>query len=184
MDRLHVVRRREGGLRTADGESNKEFVMRIGLKRAVFGLAIAASLALLGPAANASTPAPAAGAWAITITSESVSTRDSNTIIAFTFVETITGTVVGTRVGSGRLVIHPDGTLNAHDQGTFTGTVRGMAGSATATAEASGTISALTGHVVVGDGAGELGGVHGNFFIVGSASGLSSFSGTYTGQVH
>ncbi len=158
--------------------------MRMGLKRAAFVVAIAASLALLGPAANASMPGPAAGAWAITITSESVSTADGNTIIAFTFDETITGTVAGTRVGSGRLVIHPDGTVNAHDQGSFIGTVVGMTGSATTTAEASGTISALTGHVVVGDGRDGLAGVHGDFFIFGSASGPSSFAGTYTGQVH
>ncbi len=158
--------------------------MRLGLKRALFGFAIAASLALLGPAVNASTRGPATGAWTITITSESVSTADGNTIIAFTFDETITGTLAGTRVGLGQLVIHPDGTLNAHDQGTFTGTVGGMAGSAATTAEASGTISALTGHVVVGDGAGGLTGVHGNFFIVGSATGPSRLAGTYTGDVH
>ena len=158
--------------------------MRIGLKRPVFVSAIAASLTLLGPAVTASTPGPATGTWAISITSESVSTADGNTIIAFTFDEIITGTVAGTRLGSGQLVIHPDGTVNAHDQGTFTGMIGGISGAATATAEASGTLWALTGHVVVGEGAGGLVGVHGNFFIVGSATGPSSFAGTYTGQVN
>lgn len=158
--------------------------MRIGLKTVALVPAIVASLVLFGPTTYASTPSPASGAWAITITSESVSTSDGNTIIAFTFNETITGTGAGTRVGSGRLVIHPDGTLNAHDSGTFTGTIGGLSGTATATADASGTLAALTGHVEVVDGAGGLAGVHATLFIVGSATGPSSLAGTYTGQVN
>jgi hypothetical protein len=147
-------------------------------------LAIATSLALLGPGVDASSPGPESGAWTITLTPVTVTSDDGNTIIEFTLNETISGTVSGTRVGSGTLIAHPNGTLIAHDTGTFTGTVDGMAGSGTLVVDASGTFSSLTGRVVLRHGEGCLTGVRGEFRIVGAAVGPTTFAGTYTGRVH
>ena len=154
------------------------------LMRAGSIIAIAAGLALLGPGVYASSPSPESGTWTITLTPQTVTSSGGNTIIEFTLNETISGTVSGTRVGGGELIIHPDGTLVAHDAGTFTGTVDGVAGTGTLVVDASGTFSSLTGRVVLKDGRGCLNGVRGKFRIVGSATGLTTFTGTYTGRVH
>jgi hypothetical protein len=154
------------------------------LKRAGSIFAIAAALALLGPGVYASSSGPESGAWTITLTPQTVTSSGGNTIIEFTLNETISGTVSGTRVGGGTLVLHPDGTLVAHDAGTFTGTVDGVAGTGTLVVDASGTFSALTGRVVLHDGKGCLNDVRGRFRIAGSAIGPTTFAGTYTGRVH
>ncbi len=158
--------------------------MRTRWNKAALVIGMAGVLGLLGPAVWASTSTETTGAWVITLTPQAVSFADGNTFIGFTLAETITGTVAGTRVGAGRLVIHPDGTLNAHDAGTFTGTAGGAVGTGTMLVEASGTFTALTGQVFLSDGTGGLAGVHGNFRIVGAAIGPTTFAGTYTGQVH
>jgi hypothetical protein len=114
-----------------------------------------------------------------------VTSSGGNTIIDFTLDETISGTVSGPRVGGGgTLTIHPDGTLVAHDAGTFTGPVDGVAGTGKMVVNASGTFSALTGRVVLQDGQGCLNGVRGRFRIAGTAIGPPTFTGTYAGRVH
>ena len=142
------------------------------------------SLALV-PAAHASTPIQAAGTWSATATSEAVvRTPDGNTVISLAFTETYTGTYSGTRVGTGTLMIHPDGTVNAQTTGTFSGSVAGIVGTILHDDECSGTLASFTCNTVDTDGTGGLAGVHGEGIVVGAATGAVTFAGTYSGQVH
>jgi hypothetical protein len=90
----------------------------------------------------------------------------------------------GTRVGTGTLVVHPDGTLHVRDTGLFTGTIAGASGTATMTGVATGMFSSFTGRFRVSHGADGLAGVRGGGSFTGSATGPVSFAGTYSGQVH
>src|SRR5260370_1079496 len=84
-------------------------------------------LAALMPAtANASTPAAASGSFTSTVEITSVSHADGNTIIAGVETQTLTGFFTGTRVASGIEIVHADGSFEAHDTGTFTGTADGQ----------------------------------------------------------
>lgn len=157
--------------------------MRIRFKRLVLIFAIPLVLAALGPTAYASASTPATGTFNNNITPQKVTSHHGDTVIAFTFLETITGTLSGTRVGSGTLVIHPDGSLSVHNSGTFTGTIAGRVGSATLHAQASGTFAAVEGRWWITDGAGGLEGAHAHGRLAGSATGPTSFAGTYSGEV-
>lgn len=152
-----------------------------------FVATLAATLACLcfgSIAAQASEPVSGSGSSQVTLVPVAAETADGNTFITYTYVETFTGFLAGVRVGKGSLVIHPDGTLNAHASGTFTGTIAGSApGTAILKVEVSGTFSAAVAQVLVSDGTGGLAGVQGNLVDHGSATGPTSFAGTYSGQV-
>jgi hypothetical protein len=158
--------------------------MHIHWKRTTLAFGIPLFLAVLAPTAYASAPTPLSGAFNATIVPVASRSADGNTIIFFTFNETFTGTMIGTRVGTGTLVVRPDGTLHICDIGLFTGTIAGTSGTARITGVASGVFSSLTGRFRVSDGDGGLSGVHGEGSFVGSATGPVSFAGTYSGQVH
>jgi hypothetical protein len=157
--------------------------MRIRWKRLALIFGIPLVLAALGPTAYASASTPATGTFNNTITPQKVTSHDGDTVIAFTFLETITGTLSGSRVGSGVLVIHPDGSLNVHNSGTFTGTIAGRGGTASLHAQAWGTFAAVEGRWWITDGAGGLEGIHARGSLAGSATGPTSFAGTYSGEV-
>ena len=91
------------------------------------------SLILLVPMASASTPMSATGSFTATVTITSISQADGNTIITAIETQTLSGFLTGARIATGVEIIHPDGTFNAHDSGTFTGTVNGMSGTAVIT---------------------------------------------------
>ena len=109
---------------------------------------------------------------------------DGNTFVSFSFVESIHGALEGTRTGTGELVVHPDGTINAKDSGVFIGTVDGVAGTAVLRVSGSGSFVAIAANFSVSDGAGGLAGVHVEGKVAGSATGPASFAGTYSSQVH
>jgi hypothetical protein len=133
--------------------------------------------------AYAAAPTPASGSFAATISPVGTRSADGNTIISFTFVETFQGTLTGTRVGSGRLLIHPDGTINARVNGLFTGSIGGASGSAILNSSVSGTLSAFAANFVVTGGEDGLAGVHIEGTAAGAATGPATFAGTYSGQV-
>lgn len=149
------------------------------------GLAVFASaLAVVSaPVAYAAPPTPASGSFAATLSPVGSRSADGNTFISFTFTETVQGTLTGTRVGSGLLVIHPDGTINARVSGLFTGSIGGASGSAVFNESATGTLSALTSNFVVTHGTGGLAGIHVEGAGAGGATGPTTFAGTYSGQV-
>jgi len=96
------------------------------------------------------------------------------------------GSVSGTRVGRGTLVIHPDGTLNVKDTGFLTGTMAGISGSVNLEAWAEGTLASLVGSVTVypQTGTGGFTGLQGVVKVTGAATGPATLSGSYEGQVH
>ena len=150
----------------------------------ILGIAAACMSGSSASAAYAATPTPASGAFDIVVTYTGISTADGNTILQFTFLEQATGALTGIRVGSGTLILHPDGTLDAHNSGVFTGTIAGSGpGTAIWRVEASGTINALTGRFEVTMGSGGLAGVFVQASFSGAAVGPTEIKGTYAGQV-
>lgn len=153
------------------------------LRLATLLLVSALSLAV-APAVYADEPVQANGTNTVSLSPLSVRTADGNTFIDYTFSEDFLGGVIGTRVGSGSLVIHPDGTLSTENSGTFTGTIAGVSGTALFRFSASGTFASAAGRLRVTDGTGGLAGVHAEGTASGSATGPTSFAGTYSFKVH
>jgi hypothetical protein len=155
------------------------------LKRVVIILAmLALYIGASGATEAFAAPTPANGTFDNTVTYTGARSADGNTILPFTFVERIEGTFTGTRVGTGTLILHPDGTLNVHNSGVFTGTVAGSApGTLILRAEASGTLSAVTGHFDGTIGTGGLSGITAHGSVAGAAVSQIEFVGTYSGQV-
>lgn len=89
----------------------------------------------------------------------------------------------GTRVGSGELVIHADGSFNTINSGTFTGTIAGRSGTAEMSFRGSGTFASAGGTYTVTGGTGGLAGVHAEGNDSGSATGPTSFAGRYSFKV-
>ena len=137
----------------------------------------------LAPGAYAATQTPASGSFAATISPFEVRSAGGNTFIGFTFVENFTGTMSGTRVGSGRLAIHPDGSINVRVSGVLTGSIASASGTVLLDASGTGTLASITLNWVVTDGTGGLAGVHAEGTATGGATGPVSFAGTYSGLV-
>lgn len=152
-------------------------------KSATVAFGVALFLAVLAPTAYASPPTPLSGTFNATISPFATRSADGNTFISFTFNEIFSGTMSGTRVGTGQLVIHPDGTINARDSGLFSGSVAGASGTAILSASISGTFSAIAADFVVTDGASALSQIHVEGTAAGAATGPATFAGTYSGQV-
>lgn len=158
------------------------------LRRAFVSLGIATA-AVCAPAMGttyAASPSPANGTNDITfvITGARSADASGNTILQYSFVEKITGTFSGIRVGTGTLILHPDGTLNTRGSGIFTGTVNGSApGTLVERSELSGTFAGATGHYEDTMGTGGLSGIHSQGNIAGAAVGPAEFVSTYSGQV-
>ncbi|HXB04197.1 MAG TPA: hypothetical protein VNY77_04915 [Candidatus Angelobacter sp.] len=161
----------------------KESAMHINWKKTTLAFGIPVFMAALAPTAYASTPTPMSGAFNATIAPVASHSDGGNTFISFTFTEAFTGTMSGTRVGTGTLVVHPDGTLNVLDTGLLTGSIAGATGTATITGVGSGVFGSFMGRFRVSDAAGGLSGVRGEGSFTGSATGPVSFAGTYTGQI-
>ena len=116
--------------------NNNTFVQETRTKKTLKPLLpLILSLVLLMPIASASTPASATGSFTATVTITSISQADGNTIITAIETQTLSGFLTGTRIANGVEIIHPDGTFNAHDTGTFTGTVNGRSETAIITAD-------------------------------------------------
>lgn len=90
----------------------------------------------------------------------SVEHAAGNTIITATEVQPITGALDGVRVAEGITIFHADGTFEAHDTGTFTGTVGGRTGTLVISGASSGVGNAGTGIIVGHGGTGGLTGLH------------------------
>src|SRR5215470_2053650 len=135
------------------------------LKAALAALPLLGSLLWLPADANASTLSSGSGSFTATGEVTSVLQADGNTIVTATEVQTLTGTLTGTRVASGTMTFHPDGTFTAHDTGTFTGNIG-------------------SGEIVGYQGTGGLAGLHlqGPFFP--AIESATTAEGTYSIQFH
>jgi len=138
----------------------------------------------LAPTVYAEQAVPASGTEATTLSPVSTRTADGNTFIGFTLAEGWQGTFGGTRVGSGSVVVHADGTIDAQSSGVFTGTIAGRSGTAVMRFHVSGTFAAATVNFTVTDGTGGLAGVHAEGTEAVSATGPMSVAGTYSALVH
>lgn len=136
------------------------------------------------PVAYADEPVVAGGNDTITLTPTVEHVADGNTFIDYTFVENFVGIATGTRVGSGKLVIHPDGTLNTANDGIFTGTIAGRSGTGVMQFWGSGTFASVAGSFNFEQGTGGLAGVHAEGKVVGSATGPTSFAGADSVKVN
>lgn len=154
------------------------------LRRSIATVALATAFLFAGGAGvQASIPTSGSGTFLLVATFGAPTTAGGNTFIPFTFKETITGIFTGVRIGTGTFVLHPDGTLDAHDSGVFTGTVAGSApGTAILSVEASGTLAAISAQGQASDGTGGLVGIHGQAFVTGSAVSANAFGGAYTAR--
>lgn len=141
-------------------------------------------LLLLAQVANASTPATGSGSFTSTATNISVRQADGDTIITATETQILTGFFNGTPVAEGVQVIHPDGTFNAHDTGTFTGTADGKSGTVVITGSSSGAGDSGTGQLVAELGTGELAGLHAQGTFQPTITGPTTAAGTYSVQFH
>jgi uncharacterized membrane protein len=131
-------------------------------------------------------PVPISGTFILTFEPVSVRQADGNTNTDFTFHEQISGSIAGVRVGTGTLVVHPDGTVTAEDAGIFTGTVAGVPGSVIIAVRAEGTFASFTAIATFdgSSGTGGLRGLEGKVTVTGAATGPTTLAGSYDGQVH
>jgi Protein of unknown function (DUF3224) len=117
-------------------------------------------LALAAGGANAAPPLSGSGTLAYQgATFNGIRQAGGNTIIDLTATVVYTGTLTGTSTLTGTLSVHPDGTANFHDVEVFTGTVDGIAGSATFVLDGMGPIVSATAAIVSATGG--LAGLHG-----------------------
>jgi len=138
----------------------------------------------VAPAAFAEEPGQANGTVTVSFSPTSVRTADGNTFIEYTFAAYFLGAFEGTRIGSGSLVIHPDGSFNTANSGTFTGAIDGVSGTALMRESGGGTFGSFHANISVAHGTGSLSGVHGEGTDAGSATGPTSLAGTYSIKVH
>jgi len=150
------------------------------------GIAVASISAPAMGTAYAAAPIASSGTNILTFAFTGSRSADSsgNMMLQFSFVENSTGTLLGTRVGTGTLVLHPNGTINIESSGVFTGTVDGGApGTLVERSGASGTFASATGTYSGGMGTGGLSGVHSEGTFSGAAVSPVEAITTYSGIV-
>ena len=147
-------------------------------------LALLALPLLFVPLASVTTPTTAIGTFTASFTVLTMSLSGGNTIITVTETATLSGFFTGTRIAQGSEIIHPDGTLNAHDTGIFTGTVNGVPGTLVIDGESSGIGITGAGSFTVGQGTEGLAGVHAQGPFQFTATGATTTAGIYSVQLH
>jgi hypothetical protein len=106
--------------------------MWAGTKVLLLFAALATVALVAASGAVASPPTAASGTFTYTSsTFNSVRSAGGNTIIDLSATVSYTGTFTGTSTLHGILIVHADGSANAHDVETFTGTVNGVSGTVT-----------------------------------------------------
>lgn len=141
------------------------------------------SLLMLAAPVRASTALTAAGSFTSTVAITSVRVADGNTFVTGTEVQLLTGSLAGIRVAEGVEVIHPDGTFEANDTGTFTGTVAGRTGTIVITGNSRGTGLTGSGQLVADRGTLGLADMHGQGTFEPTITGPTSAAGTYSIQL-
>ena len=150
---------------------------------AVLAAALLVVGAVTAPPVSAESQTPATGTFAARTSPVAIRSAAGNTIIDFTLVEQFTGTMSGTRVGSGTLIIHPDGSVNVRATGVLTGSIAGVSGTVVLDANGCGTLSSIAINWVVSHGSGGLARYHGEGAGVGAATGPATLAGSYSGEI-
>lgn len=131
------------------------------LRNVIFSaLPLLVPLLLIPASANASTLESGTGSFTATGDVISIKQVDGNTIVTATEVQPLTGVLTGVRVAEGITIFHANGTFEAHDTGTFTGTVDGRTGTLTISGASSGAGNTGDGTIVGYNGTGGLAGLH------------------------
>jgi hypothetical protein len=152
--------------------------------KAVFALLVVPFPVFLPGTADAGTQIETAGAFTATVQITDVRLVDGNTIIAATETQTLTGSFAGTRVAHGIQIVHSDGSFEAHDSGTFTGTVNGSSGTVVISGSSTGVGNSGSGRLVVDRGTDDLAGLHGQGTFQPTITGPTTADGTYSVQIH
>jgi hypothetical protein len=134
-------------------------------------------------AAHASSPTEASGTGSVTsCTFTNPQTVGTNTIVDLACVGIFTGTLSGTSVSQGTLMLNANGAARSDVVETFTGSVNGIAGTLTINNSAeSNPASAVHGTDILVGGTGGLTNVRGVLHEVGNTVGLPI--ATYTGEI-
>lgn len=146
----------------------------------------AAVSATAAAAASASPPQAISGnVTYLSSTFNSIRSEGGNLIIDLSADVSYTGTFTGTSTVHGTLILHPDGTANAHDVEVFTGTVNGVPGTVTFNLNVqSDPTLAVTGTDVITSANGGLAGLHGVLTLRAQVfDKLVGPIGTYGGQI-
>jgi hypothetical protein len=145
-------------------------------------------LAFLRTPGYSSRATEASGTFGLGLSLQVPTVNEGNATVPFVFAETISGTVSGRQVGSGTLVLHHDGSINARHSGIFTGRIAGQADTATLLIKAWGTLKHLKARFVFCEGTGDLEDVQARGTFVGGViaatkTGDPIIAGSYTGRV-
>ena len=139
----------------------------------------------VGVPASASPPALAGGTYTYTDSYfESFRTAGSNVIIEVVASVEYTGTLIGTSIVRGTIVVHADGSANFRNVEEFTGTVNGVPGTLTLHIAGSNdaTLDVRATSTIV-DASGSLTGLHGRLALAGSVRFPQGPFGTYSGRL-
>lgn len=145
----------------------------------IAALAVLPLLTLVSPV-QASSAFTATGSFTSTVTITSVREADGNIFVKGTEVQTLTGSLVGTRLAEGVEVVHPDGSFEASDTGTFSGTVADQTGTIALGGNSKGTGLTGSGQMVVDRGTLGLADLHGQGTFEPTITGPPSAAGTYS----
>lgn len=145
---------------------------------------VAALWLIVAPAVYADEPVTGNGTVTISFSPALERTADGNTFLDYTFTENSVGIVDGTRIGTGEVVIHADGSFNTENAGVFNGTIAGRSGTAEMDFRGSGTFASAGGNYTVTHGTAGLAGVHAEGMDSASATGPTSFAGTNSFKVN
>jgi hypothetical protein len=107
-----------------------------------------------------------------------------NTTLSGPEVQHLTGTLNGTRVATGVMIVHADGSFEARDEGVFTGTIDGRSGTVAIDGVSKGIGNSGTGRLVFGHGTGSLSGLHGEGVFAPTFTSLTTAVGTYSADIH
>jgi hypothetical protein len=156
------------------------------MKKITIALAALPALlpALVLTSASASTVETANGSFTSSVGVTKLEHVGGNTIVYGPEVQHLTGAFVGTRVASGVMVIHADGSFEARDKGVFTGTVDGRSGTVEIDGTSRGVGSSGSGQLVIGAGSGDLAGLHAEGTFAPRFTSLTTGVGTYSVQIH
>ena len=171
---------------------NKESVKALDVKRntkatslLIIPLLVLTAILPLANVAYASPPTTVTGEWTLSsITSMNCTFVDEGVSMCnFTGVRTHTGDIAGTIDVEGIMLTNlHEGVRTIHAHGTFTGSVKGSSGQASAIFESKVDLAThiIDGIWVISQGTGGLEGVHGQ----GTWSGVEGVTGSLTGQIH
>jgi hypothetical protein len=157
-----------------------------GTKVLMLCAALATVPLVAAPGAAASPPTEASGTFTyLSSTFNSMRSAGGNTIIDLSATVSYTGTFTGTSTLHGILIFHADGSANAHDFETFTGTVNGVSGTVTFHLTVRNGPGFMNFHATdtIISASGGLAGLHGALNWEGVTLGANGPVGIYTGQI-